>query len=356
MAGATYWIGQDGNIYFGSGQEGAPVQNYGAADGSNGGQYRAEGNTLVDRYADYAGQPGSRTNATRIDDPALGGGQVLGQTTGGGAQAAPAKVLNQAAVDNTNKAIGSLGREQEVGYQNIEDDYGSVVGRYDLERKQNRNDFDEGNVTNNQNLQKNRQSALVSAAQGLRGLRGVLGSIGALGGDGATLANRAVTTEANQDLGGAQDTASTNARGLDRAWGKFDEEDDQRRAEASTNRTNSRTALEGSIAGKRQGLLQKLAGLFGDVDNTGEATKYLDQAGDLNSTIAEKSRVQAAPIVGKGAAFSPGELETYLAGNSDMTVSARKGGIGAGGPTAVLAGRDGDRDDERRKKLEFATV
>jgi len=354
MAGATYWIGQDGNIYFGSGQEGAPVQNYGAADGSNGGQYRAEGNTLVDRFADYAGQPGSITNATRIDDPALGGGQVLGQTTGGGAQAAPAKVLNQAAVDNTNKAIGSLDTEQQVGYQNIEDDYGSVIGKYDLERGNNKADFDEGIITNNQNLEKNRQNSLVSAAQGLRGLRGVLGSIGALNGDGTRLANQAVTNEANTDLGGAQETAATNTQALNKSWDRFGEEDKQRRAEAQTSRGNSRTALEGSILGKRQGLLQKLAELFGEVDNTSEATNYLNQVGDLNEGIAQKSRVQSSPIVAKSAAFNPGEMDSYLAGAGDMTVGVQNGAVGGSAPK-VLAGRN-LQDEENKRKLQFATV
>lgn len=273
------------------------------------------------------------------------------------APAQPAKVLNQAAVDNTNKAISSLDTEKQIGYQNIEDDYGSVIGRYDLEKGQNRADFDEGIVTNNRNLQKNRQNALVTAAQGLRGLRGVLASIGALTGDGGRLANTAVTTEANQDLGGAAETAAANAQNLNRAWDRFGEEDEQRRADAETARTNSRTALEGSIAGKRQGLLQRLAELFGDVDDTANAKKYLDQAGDLNTEIAQKSRVKASPITSKAAAFSPGELETYLAGAGDLTIDVQGGAPGAGGPTAVLAGRNAGRDDERRKRqLEFATV
>lgn len=272
------------------------------------------------------------------------------------APAAPVKVLNQAAVDNTNKAITSLDTEKQVGYQNIEDDYNRVMGQYDLEKGQNRTDFDEGIVTNNRNLQKNRQNALVTAAQGLRGLRGVLSSIGALSGDGARLANTAVTTEANQDLGGAQEVAAANAMGLNRAWDRFGEEDEQRRADAQTSRTNSRTALEGSIAGKRQGLLQQLAELFGDVDNTTEAKKYLDQAGDLNAEIAQKSRVQASPITSKAAAFSPGELETYLAGAGDLSINVQNDAPNVGGSTAVLAGRDGGRDDERRKRLEFATV
>lgn len=286
-----------------------------------------------------------------------GAGTVLGRSTGpgdpGGGGSAP--VMDQAAVNNTEKAINSLGVERSVGRKNIDDDFNSVMERYDLERSQNRADFDEGNVTNNQNLQRNRQNALVSAAQGFRGLRGVLSSIGALGGDGQVLASNAVTTEANQDLGEAAETAATNARSLDRSWEDFDEEDDQRRAEARTGRTNSRTALEGSILGKRQSLLQKLADLFSDAGNSSKAESYLNQAGDLNSEIAQKSRVQATPITAKKAAFSPGELESYLAGAGDMSVGVQSGAASAGGPTQVLAGRNGGQEDERRK-FSFATV
>lgn len=281
------------------------------------------------------------------------GDQTLGASTSGASKPEPAKVLNQAAVDNTNKAIDSLSTEEQVGRQNIADDYGRVIDSYDSEFATNKADYDEGIVTNNQNREKGRQNALVAAAQGLRGLRGVLGSIGALSGDGSFLANRAVTAEANQDIGGVDETAATNARGLDKSWGRFKEEDKQRRADAQTSRDNSITALEGSIASKKQGFFQKLAELFGDVDNTGKASEYLNKAGDLNTTIAQKGRVKASPITRKGAAYSPAELETYLAGVGDMTVDVQNGGVGAGGPTAVLAGQG--NDDERKRKLSFAS-
>lgn len=289
------------------------------------------------------------------------GGEVQGATTGAtGGTTEQQKVLNQSAVDNTRKAIGSLDDEYSIGNQNIDDSFGSLMGRYDRDRSRNQGRYDENTTTNTQNLQKGKQDALVSAAQGRRGLRGVLSSLGALSGDGEVLADRAVTTEANKDIGGATDNYATNAQNLDRAWGDYDEEDKDRRAEAKTARTNQRTALQGSIAGKRQGYYQKLAELFGEVDDVGSATKYLDKAGNLNQTIAQKGRVQSTPFSERKAAFTPGDLESYLAGAGDMTVQTREGGEGGtGGERSLVAGRRmgrGARDEEEERQRELAVA
>lgn len=265
-------------------------------------------------------------------------------------------VLNQAAVDNTMKAISSLDTELGIGRDNIQSAYDDLIGGYDRERERTREDYDEGVVTNTKNLQSNKQNALVSAAQGLRGLRGVLSSIGALSGDGRTLANRAVTTEANRDIGGAADTFAGNAKNLDRAWERFDEEDDERRQDAEDARVNQRRSLKGSILGKKQDYFQKLAELYGEADNTTAAEKYLNKAGDLNTPIAEMTAVKASPFTRRGAAFTPGDLESYLAGAGDMTVQVAGGGVGGqGGPTTVLAGRQGrKRDEEERRQTAMA--
>lgn len=350
MAYNVWWVGSDGNVWT---RQGDRVSNAGKFIK----QYGDGGQTGFDA-ANMSAADMDGLNWARIDDPNAPQQQretapVIASGTGGAAPAGPNKVLNQAAVDNTKKALSSLDDELSVGYGNIDDSYNSLLGRYNKERGRNRADYDEETVTNTTNLQKNKQNALVSAAQGLRGLRGVLSSIGALSGDGSTLANRAVTTEANQDIGGAADNFAGNARTLDKAWSRFDEEDDDRRAEARTAKENQRTALEGKIAEKRQNMYQKLAELFGEVDNTGEAKSWLDKAGDLNTTIARKSRVASTPFSARKAAFTPGELENYLAGAGDMTVEVRDGSLQAGGPNPLLAASQNE-DDERRRRL--ATV
>jgi len=278
----------------------------------------------------------SQSAPVRRTAPAAAGG-------GSGEDAA----LNAAAIANTQKAIGSLDTELNTGSGNIDASYGSLVGKYDKEASQTAEDYDEQTVSNNKSLDKNRQNALLAAAQGRRGLRGTLSAIGALSGDGGFLADNAVRTSANEDIGGAVDTYATNATGLDKAKSRFDEEDRDRRREAETARINQRTALEGAVAGKRQGFLQKMAELFGSSGNNAEATRVLNEAGDLNQTIAAKSAVAATPFTERKAAFTPGDLERYLAGAGDMTVDVAGGGLGGTKPATLLAGKAlGRRRDE----------
>lgn len=289
---------------------------------------------------------------TEIDDPVNPRGNVAGASTsapsGGGT---PAKVLNQGAVNATQQAIDSLGIEQDTGYRNIDDSFNSLLSRYNKESAQNEQDYTDQTESNTNSLTKNKQNALVAAAQGRRGLRGTLSAIGALSGDGSVLADRAVTSGANQDIGEAADTFAGNAQTLDKAVGRFREEDKDRRAEAETTRSNQRTSLEGSIAAKKQNFFQKMAELYGGADRTAEANSFLGQAGNLNNEIAAKTRVGATAFTPRSAAFTPGDLENYLAGAGDMTVDVAAGGNGAESPTSILAGRG-----RRKREEELATA
>lgn len=338
MANQVAWIGQDGNLWV-KGTEG--TQNWGSAGGyefTSGGVRSLGGNPLAEG-AGFA--PG----VDQIADPLAPKPVATG--TGGGTKP---KVLNQAAVDATQQAINSLDTELSVGNKNIDDSLNSVTSRYDQEAGKAQADFDENTVTNNTNLQKNKQNALISAAQGRRGLRGTLASIGALSGDGGKMADRVVTQGANEDIGEATDTAASNATTLTKAKTNFDDEDKQRRAEAQTSATNSRTALEGQVLSKRQQFFQKMAELFGEADNTAAAGNWLNQAGALNTPIAEKSAVQASPITARSAAFTPGELESYLAGAGDMTVEVAPGDGTGEGKTSILAAR------KKKEERELATA
>lgn len=322
LAGGVYWRGTDGNVYY---KTSSGVTNLGS-DASR----------------------AILSGADEISDPNPGGNnpQTQGVTTTGTVRSAPAPVLNTAALDATDQAIGSLDTEFNVGNQNIDESLRSVTGRYDQERGKNRGDYDESTVTNNQNLQKNKQNALLAAAQGRRGLRGTLSAIGALSGDGIALSDRVVTEGANDDIGEAADTATGNQTTLDKAWRNFDDEDRQRRAESETSARNSKTALEGSIASKRQQMLQKRAEILSEGGRTSEAAQALAAAGGLNNEIATKSRVQATPITQRSAAFTPGELADYLAGAGDMTVDVAEGGVPGAG-TTLLAGRKDRKKEEQ---------
>lgn len=327
---AVYWLGADGNIYL-KGNDGT-VQNVGTP-------YNGE-SSLYDGGFDSTQ---ISAEATRIADP--NPPQTSYTSPSGGGEAAP--VLDQAAIDATGQAIGALDTRQNVGYKSVDDSYGALTDEYNRDVTRNEGDYGEQTVTNTTNLQKNKQNALTSAAQGRRGLRGVLASIGALFGSGGNLADRAVTTEANADIGGAVDTAATNQQGLDKAIGNYREEDKNRRADAQTARTNQRRRLEGDVASDRQKLYKQMADIYKEAGNTDAASTWLRRAGDLNEYIAGRSAVAATPFTSRAAAFTPGKLEDYLAGAGDMTVQVAPT-MGNDGimPTTLLAGRPRRRDRE----------
>lgn len=321
MASGVYWVGADGNTYMKS-------------DSLNG---------VVKWVAPY--QTPDQMGLSLIPDP-LGSAAPVAPVSNANVSAAPAKVVDQAAVGATQQAVDSLGTEQAVGNTNIDNSYNSLIGGYDANTGRTEGDYNENNVTNNQNLEKNTQNAYVSAAQGRRGLRGTLSAIGALSGDGEFLADNAVSEEANRDIGGARDTATTNSAALDKALGRFREEDKQRRDEAGTTRVNQRTNLEGGIASKKQSFYQKMAELYSSGGDNASSARYLGMAGDLNNEIASKSAVAATPFTAKGAAFTPGTLSSYLAGANDMTVKVAPG---ANGQSTIIAGTD-PNDPNRKKK------
>ena len=348
--GAVYWVGQDGNIWL---KDGSGTRNMGRADaGASDTSWRS--------YREGMGNLSG--SATRISDPlapaptqepASSGSNVADTTApvSRPAPAAPAPVLDEAALANTDKAIASLDTERAIGYKNVDDSFGSLIGKYDNEATRAKGDYDEGVTTNNNNLSRNRQNSLLAAAQGRRGLRGTLAAIGALGGDGAKLADRAVTEGANDDLGESAETFAGNAANLDKAKGRFEEEDKERRAEAETARNNQKTKLDGSIASKRQQFFQKKADIYKAGGRNDDATNWMNQAGDLNNEIATKSAVAATPFTARGAAFTPGALESYLAGAGDMTVSVAGANAGKR-PSTVLAGRRaGTPREEEEERL-----
>lgn len=325
----AWWVGNDGNVWANIG--GVGVTNLGAYN------EQPDGSALIMSYADTNMPSDYLDPSKRISDPVSTTGTTSTSKT---ATSTTAPVLDQAAIDATGQAIAATDTKQNVGYQNIDASRQSLEDQYNREAQKSEGDYGDQTVTNNTNLSKNKQNALVSAAQGRRGLRGVLASIGALFGTGGKLADRAVTTEANQDIGQATDTAATNQKQLDTAIGGFREEDKNRRADADTAKQNQRLSLEGTVASDRQKLYKDMADIYSKAGKTDEAATWLRKAGDLNEYIAGRTAVAQTPLTAKAAAFTPGKLADYLAGAGDMTVDVVPTVEGGGIPTTtLLAGR-----------------
>lgn len=304
MAGAVYWIGADGNVWFKSADGvrnvGKPINVYDQGFDSN--QLSAEATRIAD------------PNPPQQSTPAPTGG-------GGGGAAAPAKPDRTNDIALQNAGLSAVDQQYSTGIAAIDKALANLIGQYDVETGRNEKLYTENSNSNQNNLQKNNQTALVNAAQGRQGLFGTLASLGALSGSGIDLANRAVQKGANTDLAGAADSYATNARTLDTAIGTFRDEDKARRTNATTSAENARTNARNEAAKSRLQFYSNLANDYADMGNEAEAKRFTSLASALYPEMA-KSSVPNANISYSGAAFTPGTLSDYLAGADSTVVSA----------------------------------
>lgn len=261
--------------------------------------------------------------------PAKDTGAVVG---GGGSGGGGTVDVTAAARNNIlNSYLPSLLTQRDTEWGNIDRAYQSELSGFDAAGQNAKNDFDKNTFTNDNNLSRNRQNSLISAAQGQQGLRSVLASLGALSGTGETLAKRAVSQAANADLGEAQSTYATNVDNLTTSFDRYKQDDDRQRKLLSTERENQRSAAEATRLKAEQDAYAQVAQLFGQARNSGEAVNFLNRASGMNDAVARSGATQAAPFTAKAAAFTPAQLQNYLAGVGDMTVKT-------GGPTSPGVG------------------
>lgn len=302
----------------------------------------------------YTMTPYSTSQQQAASQWLLNNGSVLGASDGGSTPAptAPRQVSSgptykdtSAARSATQQSIDALSTAKGVGEQNIDSELAGLLSKYDKEMGANETDFKTQSDTNTRNKLKNKQNALLAASQGRRGLMGVLSSMGALSGTGSELANKAVATEANTDIGEATDTAANNAVALESAIKKSRDEDTDRKAEAQATAKSKKTALSGNIASQEKTYYEKMAELLAEAGMNTEAGTFLSKAGALSEPIARAGAVTSTQYAPRSAAFTPGSLSDYLAGAGNMTVSTKKGANG-GKPTLTATNL------EKKKKLE----
>lgn len=222
-----------------------------------------------------------------------------------------------------------------AGTAAINTSLGRLNGTYDAETTANEGDYTTNSQQNQGNLQKNKQTALVNAAQGRQGLSGTLASLGALNGSGIDLMNRAVTNGANEDLAGAAENYSTNQGALDTSIGTYRQQDKERRDAAETAAADARTNLANSIAQERAGMYSKLADDYSSQGDSANAKLYADKIIGLAPQIAATS-IPTTSLAPQTAAYTPTSLANYMAGaNSTQVTTAPSNG--AGGTPGLIA-------------------
>lgn len=306
MAGQVYWRGADGNIYLkGAGGNGAAVTNMGA-------------NAPVWDYG--------LNGAVQIDDPGGGGGgggPTL-QATGSGSSA-PTYKDTSAQRNATNVSLGSLDTILNNSLSGADAEYGSVRDAYDIEDADNLTKY-KGDVEKNEITRDgNTQASLLSAARGSRGLYATLASLGALGGTGRTLANRAISTEANADLGAGEKSFETNVENLFDARSTVEKQEKQRRLDAEKVWKDTRQNAENDYYTNKQRLSNEMAGHWQDAGNFGEANNWTNAASAYTPEIAARTKVNPSQYAKNPLAYKAPELAKYLGGMNSTAVDVAGG-------------------------------
>lgn len=311
MAGQIFWRGADGNVYVkGAGGNGAAVTNMGS--GAPTWNYILNG-------------------AVEIADPGNPGGGGGGTPTnlqdggGGGGSSAPTYKDTTAARDATQVSIDNLGVIRNNGLTGADSEYDSVLKAYGAEDAENlakyKGDVEKNEITRDTNT----QASLLSAARGSRGLYATLASLGALGGTGRLLANRAISTEANADLGAGEKSFETNVENLFDARSAIEKQEKQRRLDAEKTWKDTRQNVDYEYYKSNQDLAKEMAGLWTDAGNNGEAANWLKRSSGYTPEIAKRTKVNVGQYAKTPLAYKAPELNKYLGGMNSTAVNVAGG-------------------------------
>jgi len=319
----AFWKGADGQVYV-KGADGtnsagvwdANTQNYWASRG-------------YEQIFDPAGYDASGVNG------------LLGGTT----QSAPtnnttgttAKVFNQAAANNTQGTIDAipgilqslLGTEA-TKYQNTQNEFNT-------QEKTQKDQYDQSSTTNMQNYDGNMMDSVRAGVRGLSNLMGLLRGTGVEG-----QAKNLVGAQTAQDIRTGLDTRNENQTQVDTSLSSFLTELARKRKEADDTKVNNERALKREYDSQLQDLYGKMAGFYSDVNNTGEATNWMNRAGALTPSIAANSGVQVSPYDAAPVQVKAPEISAFAA-PKDQAIGYSQGGGQLGSGIFSLG-------EQRRKK------
>lgn len=333
---ATYWVGQDGNIYYGSGQEGAPVQNLGA-NGTGSSNYIARDDGIYDRWGDNGEV--LQYKASRIADPMAPAPTTSAPRTGGSGTTTTAKpVLDQAAVDNTQRTINNLPALLADLLAEETQKYNNTMSDFAAQEKQQQGVYDTSSFTNQKNYDSNMMDSVRAGAKGLGGLMQILRGTGT-----EDWAREAVGSQTSRDIREGLDTRTENQTELDDSLGAFMTQLKGKRDENKDAYENNKRATRRDSNTQLQELYGKMAGYYGDAEMAPQRQDWMNKAGSLTNSIFQDSRSKVS--------------------NYDRTpVSVKAPEISAfADPTKKDIGYDGSRSqigsgiftvDERRKDRE----
>ena len=216
---------------------------------------------------------------------------------------APKPVLNQAAVNNTQGSIDALAGILQRALDAENQKYTDAETLFNEQQAGEQGRYDKGTETNQLNYDSNLMASLRAGAKGLGGLLSILRGTGAEG-----WANDAVRDTTSSDIRTGLDNRNENQTSLDNGIGSFLGELAGKRRDNEATRQNNEFAHRGNNASEAQRLYKEMAGFYSDAEDTGNATRLMNKAGEYTPEIAKYSvapvrgydaspvKVQAAPV------------------------------------------------------------
>lgn len=342
MATPTAWVGADGNLYFGSGAEGAPVQNLG--NYAQNYDYK-EGNIVTTNFDTPLGQgPGGILGVKMIDDPNPPSSAPSG---GGGGTVAP--TLDEAGIRNTQKTIDEIPGLLAAALEAEKARASNANRTFDAQEAQQRDTYDKSTITNQQNYDANFMDSIRAGIKGLGGLFQILRGTGAAGGTAEDSVRDTVGAVTSQDIRAGADTRNENQTALDSSLANFLTTLRGKRETNEDTRVNNERAIRRDSDSQLQELYGKMAGFYRDAERTADADSWMDRAGNLTPKIAENSRTQVSKYDTSPIEVRAPEI-TAFSGPSQPNIVTRpdSGQIGSGIFTIT------DRERRREQQPAFA--
>lgn len=334
MAG-VYWIGQNGNVYAkSSGFQG--VKDYG--------DYKAL--KTISSKDPNAGFNYVTSGLDQIEDPSAPRDTTPAPTGGGAVGPAP-KVFNQAGFDNTKQTYDELPGLLEAALAAEGTRYGNTVRDFKTQEEGQRKTYDESTTTNQLNYDGNFMDSIRSGIKGVGGLLSLLRGTGASGGTAEDIARDTVGEVTSKDIRTGADTQKENQTSLDSSLSTFLSELGRKREVNEDAYENNKRAAARDTYTQMQELLGKMAGFYSDVDDTTNANKYMNRAGDLTSKIARNSRAQVSKYDTAPVTVQAPEITAFADPTQPSIMTAPDGQVGSGIFTM---------NERRRKEPQVAPV
>ena len=336
---ATYWVGQDGNIYYGSGMTGAPVQNLGS---STSGQFETRGDGLYDRFTDN-GVPTLTYAAQQIADPSAPAVQQSAPS-GRGDTATARPVLDQAAVSGTQASIDQIPAILLATLAAENQTYNNTVGAFNAQEQEQRGQYNQSTDTNTRNYDSNMMDSVRAGGKGLAGLMQILRGTGMEG-----WAQDTVGTQTSKDIRTGLDTREQNQTSVDAALNSFLSELKGKKDRNDDSFENNKRAIQRESDTELQNLFGKMAGYYGEAEMTPQREEWMGKATALTPSIAQNSMSKVSAYDNTPVSVKAPEITAFAnPTNPNIGYNSSGGQVGSGIFTMA-------KPDDRRRR-DQATV